>query len=210
MYQRKDPSCLMDGRPVYNFGFFFFFFFSAAFNAVPELFLFLILVLLSERQTPRGSFFSFCLIANPAKKWLHIGTPSVDQSHSDARQQSADALSSIVFSWFVMRAFTTAWEVSLGRNPKTPSHSTQRRRGRKKREKCPKMKNSCITNGHAQTTTGSHKPAENLLRKKRKRVVAPVAIVTFSSLISDLVHSSSSDEMMLTNKDPFFFLLSVD
>lgn len=70
MYQRKDPSCVMDGRPVYNFGFFFFFF-SAAFNAVPEMFLFLILVLLSERQTRRGSFFLFVLSqTQPKNGWV--------------------------------------------------------------------------------------------------------------------------------------------
>jgi hypothetical protein len=44
----------------------------------------------------------------------------------------------LVFSRFVMRAFTTAWEVSLGRNPKTPSHSTQRRRRKKKGKNVPK------------------------------------------------------------------------
>jgi hypothetical protein len=102
-----------------------------------------------------------------------------------------------------MRAFTTAWEVSLGRNPKTPSHSTQRRR-RKKREKCPKMKTLVSPMAmHKQQRAPINRP-KIFSEKKRKRVVAPVAMVTFSSLISDLVHSSSSDEMMLTNKDPFF------
>jgi hypothetical protein len=138
MYQKKDPSCVMDGRPVYNFGFFFFFFFfSAAFNAVPELFLFLILVLLSERQTPRGSFFSFCLIANPAKKWLHIGTPSVDQSHSDARQQSADALSSSLFSVCDARIYNSVGSISWPQS-QNPLALYPKKKKKKKRKNVPK------------------------------------------------------------------------
>lgn len=128
----------------------------------------------------------------------------MDQSHSDARQQSADALSSSLFSVCDARIYNRVGSISWPQSQNPLALYPKKKK--KKKGKMSQNENSCITNGHAQTTTGSHKPAENVLRKKKKTCSRSGRyMVTFSSLISDLVHSSSSDEMMLTNKDPFFF-----